>query len=179
LGIDFMPISIPDAKAIAAARLDRWAQVVMEREENQGLPMDLWFAMQERFEGVSKDALLNRLVSLELSKLHVTRGKDLNWTDNGGGRDSGRSGGKSSRHSYGRPSGRSFEKRQRPARDASDKSKKPGKKKFNQRTPFAPQEDGDPRYSRSNRSDRRSSPHGKKREEAPFSRFKKKKKGRK
>jgi len=95
LGIDFTPISIPDAKAIAAARLDRWAQVVMDREENQGLPMDLWFAMQERFEGVSKDALLNRLVSLELSKLHVTRGKDLNWTDEGGGRSSGRTTGRS------------------------------------------------------------------------------------
>ena len=138
LGIDFTPISIPDAKAIAAARLDRWAQVVMDREENQGLPMDLWFAMQERFEGVSKDALLNRLVSLELSKLHVTRGKDLNWTDEGGGRSSGRSTGRSTGRGAGRPSGRPFEKRQRPARAENDKRKKPSKKKFSQRTPFAP-----------------------------------------
>ena len=37
LGIDFMPISIPDAKAIAAARLDRWAQVI-EREEKPRTP---------------------------------------------------------------------------------------------------------------------------------------------
>ncbi len=179
LGIEFTPISIPDAKAISAARLDSWAQVVMDREENQGLPMDLWFTMQERFEGMSKDGLLNRLVSLELSKLHVTRGKDLNWTDDGGGRSSGRSSTKSSGRSYGRPSGRPFEKRQRPARSENDSRKKPGKKKFNQRTPFTPVDDGDSRYSRSNRSDRRSSPHGGKREEAPFSKFKKKKKGRK
>jgi ATP-dependent RNA helicase DeaD len=179
LGIDFTPISIPDAKAIAAARLDRWAQVVLEREENEGLPMDLWFAMQERFEGMSKDGLLNRLVSLELSKLHVTRGKDLNWTDDGGGRGSGRTGGKSSGRSYGRSSGRSFEKRHRSPRSEHDNRKKPGKKKFSQRTPFVPQEDSDPRYSRSNRSDRRSSPHAKKRDEAPFSKFKKKNKGRK
>ncbi|MGB1944582.1 MAG: DEAD/DEAH box helicase, partial [Flavobacteriales bacterium] len=175
LGIDFTPISIPDAKAIAAARLDRWAQVVMEREENQGLPMDLWFAMQERFEGVSKDALLNRLVSLELSKLHVTRGKDLNWTDEGGGRSTGRSTGRGA----GRPSGRPFEKRQRPSRAENDNRKKPGKKKFNQRTPFSPVDDGDPRYSRSSRSDRRGAAGSNKREEAPFAKFKKKKKGRK
>ena len=179
LGIDFTPISIPDAKAIAAARLDRWAQVVMDREENQGLPMDLWFAMQERFEGVSKDALLNRLVSLELSKLHVTRGKDLNWTDEGGGRSSGRSTGRSTGRHAGRPSGRPFEKRQRPARAENDKRKKPGKKKFSQRTPFAPVDDGDPRYSRRSRSDRRGAPSSNKREEAPFAKFKKKKKGRK
>ena len=179
LGIDFMPISIPDAKAIAAARLDRWAQVVMEREENQGLPMDLWFAMQERFEGVSKDALLNRLVSLELSKLHVTRGKDLNWTDEGGGRSSGRSTGRSTGRHAGRPSGRPFEKRQRPARAENDKRKKLGKKKFSQRTPFAPSDDGDPRYSRRSRSDRRGATNSNKREEAPFAKFKKKKKGRK
>jgi ATP-dependent RNA helicase DeaD len=183
LDIEFMPISIPDSKAIASARLDRWAEVVMEREENQGLPMDLWFAMQERFEGVSKDALLNRLVSLELSKLHVTRGKDLNWTDDGGGRSSGRSGGRPEGRNAGRgaarPSGRPFEKRQRSSYSENDNRKKPGKKKFSQRTPFAPQDDGDPRFSRSSRSDRRSSPQAKKREEAPFSKFKSKNKGRK
>ena len=151
----------------------------MDREENQGLPMDLWFAMQERFEGVSKDALLNRLVSLELSKLHVTRGKDLNWTDEGGGRSSGRSTGRSTGRHAGRPSGRPFEKRQRPARAENDKRKKPGKKKFSQRTPFAPADDGDPRYSRHSRSDRRGAPSSNKREEAPFAKFKKKKKGRK
>jgi hypothetical protein len=128
---------------------------------------------------VSKDALLNRLVSLELSKLHVTRGKDLNWTDEGGGRSGGRSSGKSSGRSYGRPSGRPFEKRQRPSRAENDKRKKPDKKKFSQRTPFAPVDDGDPRYSRRSRSDRRGASSPNKREEAPFAKFKKKKKGRK
>ena len=183
LGIEFMPISIPDSKAIAAARLDRWAQVVMEREENEGLPMDLWFAMQERFEGVSKEGLLNRLVSLELSKLHVTRGKDLNWTDDSSDRRTERSarksGGRYSERSGGRSSGRPFERSQRPSRSEQGSRTKPGKKKFSQRTPFAPADDGDPRFSRSNRSDRRSSPHASKREEPSFSKFKKKNKGRK
>ena len=183
LGIDFTPISIPDSKAIASARLDRWAQVVIEREENQGLPMDLWFAMQERFEGVSKDALLNRLVSLELSKLHVTRGKDLNWTEDDSGRNSsyktGRSAGRSAGRAPGRGYGRPTEKRQRPTRSENDKQKRPSKKKFNQRTPFTPQDDGDPRYSRRSRSDGRSSAHSNVREETPFAKFKKKKKGNK
>ncbi len=181
LSIDFTPISIPDSKAIASARLDHWAQVVIEREENEGLPMDLWFAMKERFEGVSKDALLNRLVSLELSKLHVTRGKDLNWTEDDSGRTSnyktGRSAGRSGGRTPGRAYGRPTEKRQRQTRSENDKQNRPSKKKFNQRTPFTPQDDGDLRYSRRTRSDGRSSAQPKVREEAPFAKFKKKKKG--
>ena len=70
-------------------------------------------------------------------------------------------------------------KSQRPARAENDKRKKPGKKKFSQRTPFAPVDDGDPRYSRRSRSDRRVAASSNKREEAPFAKFKKKKKGRK
>ncbi|MBO75257.1 MAG: ATP-dependent RNA helicase [Flavobacteriales bacterium] len=181
LSIDFTPISIPDSKAIASARLDHWAQVVIEREENEGLPMDLWFAMKEWFEGVSKDALLNRLVSLELSKLHVTRGKDLNWTEDDSGRTSnyktGRSAGRSGGRTPGRAYGRPTEKRQRQTRSENDKQNRPSKKKFNQRTPFTPQDDGDLRYSRRTRSDGRSSAQPKVREEAPFAKFKKKKKG--
>ena len=177
LDIDFAPISIPDSKAIASARLDRWAQVVMEREENQGLPMDLWFAMQEKFEGVSKDALLNRLVSLELSKLHVTRGKNLNWTEDDSRRTTSRSSGRNSGHRTGRAGQpRQVEKRQRSAHAGNIK----GKRKFNQRKPFAPIDDGDPRFSRRDSTPhQKSSPKREKREEAPFIKFKRKRKRRK
>ena len=78
LGIEFTEAQIPDAKSISAARLERWAAEVLKREENQGLPADLWFSTLERFESMSKEEVLNRIVSLELSKLNITHGKDLN-----------------------------------------------------------------------------------------------------
>jgi len=78
LGIEFEHVMIPDAKDIASARLENWADGVLAREENQGLPMDLWFATLERFDGMTKEEVLNRIVGLELAKLDVTRGKDLN-----------------------------------------------------------------------------------------------------
>ena len=187
LGIEFMPISIPDSKAIAAARLDRWAEGVLAREENRGLPMDLWFAMQERFEGMTKEGLLNRLLSLELSKLNVTRGKDLNWTDDTPERGGGNSHGRPPVRSHSRTPGNgqwrtpgraSAESSRKPERPEFERTSRPPKKKFGARTPFTPQEDGDARFSRSQPSSRRTSPHAKKRADAPFSKFKKKKKGR-
>lgn len=187
LDIDFMPISIPDSKAIAAARLNRWAEKVLEREENQGLPMDLWFAMQERFEGMTKEEILNRLVGLELSKLNVTRGKDLNWTDDGTDGTQRSSKGRAStsgqRHrpsqNYGRTRRSDNSDNQRKSEGSEFKRRtKPTKKKFGPRTPFAPQEETDSRYSRNQHSSRRSSSHSRKHEDAPFSKFKKKKKGR-
>lgn len=123
--------------------------------------MDLWFVMQERFEDMTKDELLNRLVSLELSKLTLTHGKDLNWTDGA------RGGGSKPRRN------------DRSPRSSTPFRKNKPKKKFGNRSAFRPSDDGDPRFSRSAGSSpgRRPKPHGKRREDEPFKKFKKKKKG--
>ncbi len=130
LGIEFTEAQIPDAKSISAARLERWAEAVLKREENQGLPADLWFSTLERFENMTKEEVLNRVVSLELSKLNITHGKDLNLKggdDRGGGQrsHSGR-GGYGGRSGKGGPRGRDGRDGPRTRSDRSSQGNRSG-----------------------------------------------------
>ena len=155
LGIEFEHVLIPDAKAIASARLERWADGVLAREENQGLPMDLWFATLQRFEGMTKEEVLNRIVGLELAKLNVTRGKDLNLKP---GDVRGTSGNSRRRESHSRQSHRTQvgarpktgtrKDRKFSEDDGWQRTSAKPKKKFGKRSSIGDEAPADARYSR-------------------------------
>jgi len=79
LGISFAEVEIPGRDAIAGARIDQWADAVIAADRGRGVPAELWVKMIDRFETMSKEELLSRLISRELSSLTAAgKTEDLN-----------------------------------------------------------------------------------------------------
>jgi len=88
LGITFNAVEIPGREAIAGARLAHWADDVILGDLGKGVPKEIWDDMIVRFADLSKEELLSRLLSRELSKLGAGgTNADLNMKE---GRDEGR-----------------------------------------------------------------------------------------
>lgn len=92
LDIPFNQIMVPKAEEIAFSRVEQWAQTVLESRNAGRIPSEVLEHIERLFGPMTKEELIARLVGLELEKLNIGGGVDLNQKadrDGGGPRGKG------------------------------------------------------------------------------------------
>lgn len=93
LKISMEKIEIPAATDIAAIRMEQWAKSIVDAKQSERIDSAIVKQMGKLFADLSKDELLEKLISIQLDQLNLGSNKDLNTTkesDGRSGRDSGR-----------------------------------------------------------------------------------------
>ncbi|NNM16366.1 MAG: DEAD/DEAH box helicase [Bacteroidia bacterium] len=149
LGINFEKVLIPNTENIIYSRLEKWCNTILNKKTDENSNPELMEKIIEFFGDVSKEELLEKFAAIELEKLNLDKGGDLNKgaerddrgrRDKGrGGRDRGRGGrgGRDSRGGRGRDSRGGGRDRRKSSASAGDDRRGPSdrrKKKTSRKT---------------------------------------------
>ncbi len=101
LGINFTPLTIPDATSIMEVRIENWCENLLSTKTKGALDQKVLDRVNMLFGNLSKEELLAKLVKIELDKLDSGSNKNLNQeadtSSRGGDRDGRRGGGRGDR----------------------------------------------------------------------------------
>ena len=141
LKIEFSKLEIPDADSIADIRIEKWAETILETKQSDRITSKLIKKISKKFSDLSKEELIEKLLSIQLDSLNLGSSRNLNKEEEaGGGREGRKKDGRSRGKKYGRDrrsggrsggrSGRSKNHRKGDKKsDSSKRSKSGGKKK--------------------------------------------------
>ncbi len=137
LKINFQQVEIPDADKIASIRIEKWAENILMTNQSERLNAKLVKKVSKLFSSISKEELIENLLSIQLDQLNLGSNKDLNTeTEKSDRKEGGRGrGGRSGSNRYGRDrrskgrSGGSKNHRKGNKKATSDSKKSTKKKK--------------------------------------------------
>ncbi len=142
LKIDISQVEIPAADDIASIRIEKWAETIAQTQQSERLNSSLVKKVNKMFSDLSKDELVEKLLSIQLDQLNLGSNKNLNREESeerrGGGGGRGRSGGRGGRGGRRREYGgkgrsggsKSHRKGKGKGKSADSKGKKSGGKKY-------------------------------------------------
>ena len=98
LKISMEQIEIPAAKDIASIRMEKWAETISNTGLSDRLDSATVKMVNKMFADLSKEELIEKLISIQLEQLNLGSNKNLNTEkESGGGERRGRSGGRGGR----------------------------------------------------------------------------------
>jgi len=83
LKITFEVSQIPNAQQVLFTRLQKWSEKIVNCQPN-GLDKKLTTIVNENFDALSKEELIEKLIALELAGLSLNNTKNLNWKEKPG-----------------------------------------------------------------------------------------------
>ncbi|RJE74789.1 MULTISPECIES: DEAD/DEAH box helicase [Reichenbachiella] len=78
LGIEFERVMVPSGSEIANMRVDLWAQKLVEQNVDHTVTEELKAIVNKNLEGLSKEDLIDKLLTMELKNMHLNDNSDLN-----------------------------------------------------------------------------------------------------
>jgi ATP-dependent RNA helicase DeaD len=81
LKIDFIKDVVPSASNIRSSKLEQWAHAVAKVKPSAKIAKEDWHTVQEIFFDLDRDALIQKLISMELESLSSSADKDINVED--------------------------------------------------------------------------------------------------
>ncbi len=113
LNIVFKQFEIPSVQEVADIRVQNWVKSILTKQVNRNIPIEVTEKVNQTFGNLTKEELIDKILSIEYAKLNLGATKDLNETpskrdqnDDGRGGRNGRSGGRGGRGSRGGRGGR-------------------------------------------------------------------------